>query len=130
LQFLFWCSLFLYASRNRLARHRCAQYNSAAEATFKGTVQEVRDRICPVSGGLGSHFILKLGAGKTIEVHLAKMKFVKMYDLTCEPGDELEVIGLKVKLAGVDTIFHPRNKAWRRHILFFLASWARLSVRQ
>jgi len=63
------------------------QYNSAAEATFRGTVQEVRDRICPVSGGLGSHFILKLGV-------LATTKFAKMYDVTFKPGDELEVIGV------------------------------------
>jgi hypothetical protein len=45
------------------------KYDRAAEATFKGTVEEVRNRQCPVSGGMGSHLILKLAGGNTIEVH-------------------------------------------------------------
>ena len=53
------------------------KYDRAAEATFKGTVEEVRNRQCPVSGGMGSHLILKLADGNTIEVHLVLAKFVK-----------------------------------------------------
>jgi hypothetical protein len=81
------------------------KYNSATESVFKGTVQEVRDRECPVSGGLGSHVILKLDDGSTIEVHLATTKFVKTYDLTFKVGDQVEVTGSKVQFEGVDTIF-------------------------
>ena len=81
------------------------KYDPKAEATFKGTVVEVRDRECPVSGGMGSHVILKLSDGNTIEVHLATTKFVKTYELVFEKGDQLEVIGTKVKFEGVDTIF-------------------------
>lgn len=81
------------------------KYDTATEATYKGTVEEVRDRICPVSGGMGSHVILKLAGGKTIEVHLATTKFVKTYDLTFSKGDELEVTGSKVNFESVDTIF-------------------------
>ena len=29
------------------------KYDRATEATFKGTVEQVRDRQCPMSGGLG-----------------------------------------------------------------------------
>src|SRR3984885_5741034 len=47
------------------------KYDRATEATFKGTVEEVRDRQCPMSGGLGSHLILRLSPTETIEVHLA-----------------------------------------------------------
>jgi len=72
---------------------------------FKGTVEEVRDRQCPVSGGLGSHVILKLEDGTTIEVHLASTKFVKEYELVFSKGDVLEVTGSKVQFEGVDTIF-------------------------
>src|SRR5215831_15020449 len=54
------------------------KYDLATEATYKGTVEEVSDRVCPVSGGMGSHLLLKLADGKTIEVHLATAKFVKM----------------------------------------------------
>lgn len=81
------------------------KYNPATEAVFKGTVVEVRDRECPVSGGLGSHVVLKLEDGSTIEVHLASTKFVKSYDLVFNVGDQLEVTGSKVKFEGVDTIF-------------------------
>src|SRR5579864_4191279 len=65
------------------------KYDPAAEATFKGTVEEVRDRQCPMSGGMGSHLILKLSPSTTIEVHLASTKFVKTYDLVFNKGDEV-----------------------------------------
>jgi hypothetical protein len=81
------------------------KYDPATEAVFKGTVQEVRDRQCPVSGGMGSHVILKLENGSTIEVHLASTKFVKEYELVFNVGDELEVTGSKVVFEGVETIF-------------------------
>jgi DNA/RNA endonuclease YhcR with UshA esterase domain len=81
------------------------KYDTATEATFKGTVDEVRDRQCPVSGGMGSHIVLKLSDGKTIEVHLATTKFVKEYELVFNKGDQVEVVGSKVNFEGVDTIF-------------------------
>jgi DNA/RNA endonuclease YhcR with UshA esterase domain len=81
------------------------KYDRAAEATFRGTVEEVRNRQCPVSGGMGSHLILKLAGGKTIEVHLALTKFVKTYDLMFNKGDVVTVVGTKVEFEGVETIF-------------------------
>jgi hypothetical protein len=81
------------------------KYNPATEATFKGTVEEVHDRQCPVSGGMGGHIVLKLSDGKTIEVHLATTKFMKNYDLVFNKGDEVEVTGSKVTFEGVETIF-------------------------
>ena len=81
------------------------KYDPAAEATFKGTVEEVKDRQCPVSGGMGSHLILRLSAGNTIEVHLASTKFVKAYDLVFNKGDVVSVVGTKVQFEGVETIF-------------------------
>jgi len=81
------------------------KYDRTTEAVFKGTVQEVRDRQCPVSGGMGSHVVLKLEDGTTIEVHLASTKFVKEYELVFNVGDQLEVTGSKVVFEGVETIF-------------------------
>jgi hypothetical protein len=81
------------------------KYDRSAEATFRGTVEEVKDRQCPVSGGMGSHLILKLSGGDTIEVHLASTKFVKTYDLAFKKGDFVEVVGTKVQFEGVETIF-------------------------
>ena len=81
------------------------KYDTAAEAAFKGTVEEVKDRQCPMSGGLGSHLILRLSPNKTVEVHLATTKFVKNYDLVFNKGDVVTVIGTKLPFEGVDTIF-------------------------
>ncbi len=81
------------------------KYDRATEATFKGTVEQVRDRQCPMSGGLGSHLALKLSPSETIEVHLASSKFVKTYDLVFNKGDVITVVGVKVQFEGVETIF-------------------------
>jgi len=94
-----------FASQASAPRAGVPKYDPATEAVFKGTVQEVRDRQCPVSGGLGSHVILKLENGTSIEVHLASKKFVDEYELVFNVGDQLEVTGSKVIFEGVETIF-------------------------
>jgi hypothetical protein len=94
----------LLAQQSR-ANGAVPKYDPAAEKVFKGAVDEVRDRECPMSRGLGSHVMLKLADGNLIEVHLAPSKFVKIYDLTFNKGDQLEVTGTKVTFEGVDTIF-------------------------
>jgi len=80
------------------------RYNPAAEAVYKGTVEDVRDRQCPVSGGMGSHIIMQLGSG-TIEVHLATTEFTKITELNLHKGDQIEVTGWKTEFEGVQTIF-------------------------
>lgn len=80
------------------------KYDMAAETTFKGVIDDVHDRQCPISGGMGSHFNLKLGDGKIVEVHLATTKFVKSYELVFNKGDAVEVIGSKVEFEGADAI--------------------------
>jgi len=80
------------------------KYNPKTEVTLKGTVDEVRDHECPVSGGMGAHIVLKTG-DKTIEIHLATTKFMKNYDLVFAKGDQVEVTGSKVTFEGVETIF-------------------------
>lgn len=94
------------------------KYDKSTEAVFKGTVEEVRDRVCPVSGGMGSHLVLKLEDGTSIEVHLSLTKFVNQYDLTFHKGDVLEVTGVKVKFEGVDTIFARKIKRGEDEFLF------------
>lgn len=81
------------------------KYDPATEVTLKGTVQDVSDRQCPVSGTVGEHLQLKYAEDKTIEIHLAATKFVKTYELVFNKGDEVEVTGSKVKLDGVETIY-------------------------
>jgi DNA/RNA endonuclease YhcR with UshA esterase domain len=100
------------------AHETVPKYDKSAEAIFKGTVDDVKDRQCPVSGGMGSHLTLKLADGSTIEVHLALSKFVTQYDLVFHKGDVLEVTGVKVKFEGVDTIFARKVKRGEDEFLF------------
>ena len=93
------------------------KYDKSTEAVFKGIVEEVKDRECPVTGGMGSHLMLKLD-GATLEVHLALTKFVTQYELVFHKGDVLEVTGVKVKFQGVDTIFARKIKRGEDEFLF------------
>ncbi len=63
------------------------------------------DRRCPVSGGVGSHILLRLENDSTIEVHLATTEFTKMIELNLRKGDPIEVTGFKTEFEGVPTIF-------------------------
>jgi TusA-related sulfurtransferase len=81
------------------------KYSAAAEAVYKGTVADVRDRQCPVSGGVGTHIIMKLEKGDAIEVHLATTEFTKMVEMNLRKGDLIEVTGWKTEFEGVQTIF-------------------------
>lgn len=80
------------------------KYNPAAEAVYKGTVDDLRDRRCPVSGRMGSHIMFKLESGEVIEVHLATGSFVKLVDMNLKKGDTIEVTGW-TEFEGVQTIF-------------------------
>ena len=86
-------------------------YNPAAEAVYKGTVEDLRDRQCPVSGGMGSHIIMRLENDRTIEVHLATTEFTKVTELNLNQGDKTEVTGWKTEFEGVQTIFAPPGPA-------------------
>ena len=86
------------------------QYNAAAEAVYKGTVADLRDRQCPVSGGMGAHIIMNLANGTTLEVHLATTEFTKMVEMNLHKGAYIEVTGWKTEFEGVQTIFARQVK--------------------
>jgi DNA/RNA endonuclease YhcR with UshA esterase domain len=94
------------------------KYDLSTETTFKGTIDDVHDRQCPISGGLGSHFNLKLADGKIVEVHLATTKFVKSYELVFNKGDQVEVIGSKVQFEGAEAILAREVKRGNDDFLF------------
>lgn len=102
------------------AQHSAAvpKYDVNSEAKFKGVIDEVRDRQCPISGGMGAHFMLKLPDGKLIEVHLSTTKFVKNYELVFNKGDEVEVTGSKVEFEGADAILAREVKRGNDDFLF------------
>jgi|SRR5579862_2109832 len=77
-----------------------ALYNPADELSIKGVVREVQEFDCPVSEGeLGSHIIVKASDG-TWQVHLAPVRIMTGQKLSFAPGDQIEVVGAKVKLRG------------------------------
>lgn len=85
------------------SKPKVPKYNPAAEAVYKGTVVDVRERDCPVSNGRGSHIIMMLD-GKEIEVHLAPTHYTNMVEVNIKNGDAIEVTGWKTEFEGVQTI--------------------------
>jgi DNA/RNA endonuclease YhcR with UshA esterase domain len=110
-------SMSWIATAQKTSDEPVPKYDKSTEAVFKGTVEEVRGRNCPVTGGMGSHLMLKTADG-TIEVHLALTKFVNQYELVFHKGDVLEVTGVRVKFEGVDTIFARKIKRGEGEFLF------------
>jgi len=77
-----------------------ALYNPAKEIVAKGVVQEVEEFDCPVSEGeLGSHLLLKTDDG-VLQVHLAPVRIMSGQGLHFASGDQIEVVGAKVRLMG------------------------------
>src|SRR5581483_3034893 len=79
------------------------KYVKSNEVHLKGVIQDVRDYQCPISGTLGGHISLKTDSGE-IELHLAATKYMKNYEIVFNKGDQIEVVGSKVKFQGADTI--------------------------
>jgi len=98
-------SIAAFASQASVAPGAPPKYDLATEAKFQGVVEQVVDRVCPVSGGMGSHILLRLSGDKTIQVHLAPTKFMSAYEVVFNKGDLIEVTGSKVTFEGAETIF-------------------------
>lgn len=81
-----------------------ALYNPANEITIKGVVQEIQDFDCPVSEfELSRHLLVKTADDK-VEVHLAPTRILHGQKLQFSPGDQVEVVGSKIRLAGKDGV--------------------------
>ena len=93
------------------------KYDLSQEAKFKGVVEEVKDRECPISGGMGSHLMVRID-DKVYEVHVASTKFVKIYEVNFQKGDEIEIIGVKTTFQGVDAILPREIKRGTDDFLF------------
>lgn len=74
-------------------------YNPAQERTFSGTIIEVKNYQCPVSGTVGAHIVVK-GITDTLEVHLAPSTFLTRYEIVLNPGDKVSVTGMKFNYQG------------------------------
>jgi hypothetical protein len=93
------------------------EYDISKEAKFKGVVEEVKDRICPISGDLRLHLMLKIG-NQAYEVHVAPVKFVKIYKAIFHNGDTVAIVGVETRFHGADAIL-PREIEYGGDTLLF-----------
>jgi hypothetical protein len=93
--------LIMGVSFNRpVSAQGAALYNAANELVVAGRVQEVQEFDCPVSEGeLASHLLLKTKDG-VLQVHLAPVRIMAGQKLSFAPGDQIEVVGSKIRLNG------------------------------
>lgn len=77
-----------------------ALYNPADEITVNGVVKDVEQFDCPVSESeLSSHLFLKTADGVVL-VHLAPVRIMSGQKITFVPGDQIEVVGARVRVQG------------------------------
>ncbi len=99
LRVLFVVAIILAVSVALLAQkpnaNTAPRYNAASEVTIKGTVDDIRTVPGPLEG---VHLVLK-SADETILVHVAPEKFLKELETSFVKGDEIEVVGCKIKNA-------------------------------
>lgn len=81
------------------------EYDVSKETRFQGVIDEMKDRICPISRGVGSHLTVKVDE-KMYEVHVAPVKFVKMYGAAFQRGETVEIVGVIIQ--GTEAIL-PRE---------------------
>lgn len=80
------------------------KYDSATETKVSGTIEDVKEFECPVSGALGYHIALRTGDG-IVMVHVAATKFMKDYEIAFDKGQHIDVVGSKVRLeSGEDAV--------------------------
>jgi hypothetical protein len=81
-----------------------ALYNPANEMVLQGVVQDTRDFACPVSEGeIGDHLMVKTANG-IVRVHLAPGRIMRSNKLSFAPGEQIEIIGAKLRYLGADDI--------------------------
>jgi hypothetical protein len=82
---------------------RPTTYNLANEVAVQGTVQEVKDFYCPISGDEGTHLMVATDNG-LVQVHVAPKRFLRGNNWSFRVGDYVQVIGSKIKYEGHDAL--------------------------
>ena len=72
------------------------EYKVADEVKLKGTVEQVRNYDCPVSGAVGTHLVVRIDSEK-YEAHIGPQKFLEEFNIHLKEGDTITVYGTKVK---------------------------------
>jgi len=84
-------------------QRRAATYDPASEITVVGTVEEVQNFYCPISGAEGTHLLLATEKG-LMQVHVAPAAFLHGKNWNFKAGDRVEVVGSKMRFAGRDSV--------------------------
>ena len=71
-------------------------YNIKDEIKLTGTIQQIKEYECPISGTVGTHLLLNVD-GENYEVHVAPLKFLEEYGIKLQAGDQITLLGVKVK---------------------------------
>jgi hypothetical protein len=79
------------------------QYNPATETTVTGTVEEVKKIPGPSGGPGGTHLMIKTAQG-SLEVHLGPTSYLEGQQFAFAKGDQIEVIGSRVKIESADVV--------------------------
>jgi len=79
------------------------RYNPSTEQMVRGTVTEVREFYCPISGHQGTHLMLATKDG-IVEVHVAPVNFLVAQKWDFFPGDQVEVSGSRILFHGHDAL--------------------------
>ena len=79
-----------------------SRYDKSTEAKFSGTVEDVA-QAQGRRGNMGSHLALKTDSG-THDVHLGPAAYISKEGFSFAKGDQIEVLGSKITLAGKDAI--------------------------
>jgi hypothetical protein len=78
-------------------------YDPRAEVRVKGVVQEVQQLMRGMRCCTGTHLLLKTDT-ETLDVHVGPSSFVQQSQFSFANGDEVEVLGSKVTMAGKEIL--------------------------
>jgi len=84
-------------------RHRAPAYSAWNEVTVQGTVEDVQEFYCPISGDQGTHLLVKTESG-SVQVHLAPTRFLRDKNLRFSKGDLIQVVGSRIKYQGHEAL--------------------------
>ena len=86
----------------------CPMYDPKAEATITGTIQEVKE-VPGLGRGMGTHLTIKAG-NDPYDVHVGPTWYLTQEKFAFAKGDQVEVIGSRVKYQGADVVIARQIK--------------------
>ncbi len=91
-----------------VAQRGMRNYDPSSETTVKGTVEEVK-QVAGKHGWNGTHLMLKTKTGQ-LDVHVGPSSYITGQGFTFTKGDEVEVVGSKVKLGAGEAVIARQIK--------------------